>query len=126
MSEVDLAGASEAETGAVDVSTLEGVALDAAVARLEGWAPVDADKARTVLMTSWFNGERYELLGYLDFSKDWALGGPIIERERIEVSPRTSGAPWKAIHFDSTAVAHGPTPLIAAMRAFVASRASGN
>ena len=56
-------------------------------------------------------------------SINWALGGPIIERERITIRQWTDmpiihaymphdGAPWGA----------GPTPLIAAMRCYVASK----
>lgn len=53
------------------------------------------------------------------FSTDWFQGGPIIERERINLEPFTSinGEQWLADSaWDS------PTPLIAAMRCFVASK----
>ena len=54
---------------------------------------------------------------------DWAQGGPILDRERITIRQWTSmptihaymphdGAPWGA----------GPTPLVAAMRCYVASK----
>ena len=57
----------------------------------------------------------------LDYSSDWACGGPILERERISIRQWTDmpiihaymphdGAPWGA----------GPTPLVAAMRCYVA------
>ena len=50
---------------------------------------------------------------------DWAQGGPIIERECIELE--WSGSEWWArIKADEDFSA--PTPLIAAMRCFVASR----
>ena len=56
-------------------------------------------------------------------STDWAQGGPILDRERITLRQWTNmpishaymphdGAPWGA----------GPTPLIAAMRCYVASK----
>ena len=59
----------------------------------------------------------------LDYSSDWAHGGPILDRERITIRQWTDmpiihaymphdGAPWGA----------GPTPLIAAMRCYVASK----
>lgn len=66
--------------------------------------------------------------------ENWAQGGPIIERERIELihygDNGAVGAPWEAqiskgAHYidqyphDATG---GPTPLIAAMRAYVASK----
>ena len=55
----------------------------------------------------------------LRYSRDWAQGGPILDRERITIRQWTGmpishaymphdGAPWGA----------GPTPLIAAMRCF--------
>ena len=59
-----------------------------------------------------------------EYSTDWAQGGPIIEREEMSVehcNTDTSDSPWSACsaggkyHF-------GPTPLIAAMRCYVASK----
>ena len=57
------------------------------------------------------------------YSTDWAVGGPIIEREKIGIVPSDDDAnvwigsmlepEWK---FNRT----GPTPLIAAMRCYVA------
>ena len=62
-------------------------------------------------------------------STDWALGGPIIEREKIGVAPMTSTvgddrgtSNWFANHEDKTDFHDGPTPLIAAMRCYVASK----
>jgi len=56
-------------------------------------------------------------------STNWAQGGPIIERERITVDAREHGTLWVA---HSRQVGQdgitGPTPLIAAMRCFVASK----
>jgi hypothetical protein len=52
------------------------------------------------------------------YSTDWSDGGPIIERECIELTLNTdtTGGKWKA--GDCT----GPTPLVAAMRCYVASK----
>lgn len=52
----------------------------------------------------------------------WQYGGPIIERERIALRP--SADEWVADWMGErgTFVGLGPTPLIAAMRAFVASQ----
>lgn len=67
------------------------------------------------------------------YSRDWSQGGPIIERERICVSgPGPMGGPnpeyyWTAF-IDTGSYAggghtgNGRTPLIAAMRCFVASK----
>ena len=54
-----------------------------------------------------------------EYSTDWAQGGPIIEREQIAVYLNgedgwTGEDGWKR--------ATGPTPLVAAMRAYVASK----
>ena len=58
-------------------------------------------------------------------STDWAQGGPIIERERIELRCWDfHSKPWRAeiAGSDSELAEYGPTPLIAAMRAYVASK----
>lgn len=53
-------------------------------------------------------------------STDWSQGGPIIEREKIFVEPY--GTHWAArLHYESPS-SHGLTPLIAAMRCYVASK----
>ena len=56
-------------------------------------------------------------------STDWAQGGLIIEREFIKVDPRKGQ--WEATIWNEAAIqnpAYGPTPLIAAMRCYVASK----
>ena len=60
---------------------------------------------------------------------DWAQGGPIIEREEISLCREFSSGKveWSAwtpapIRDDAEAFGYGPTPLIAAMRCFVASK----
>ena len=54
------------------------------------------------------------------FSTDWSQGGPIIEREKIDVlyehDLRWVAVPQKGIE------SYGPTLLIAAMRCYVASK----
>ena len=62
-------------------------------------------------------------------SESWATCGPIIEREYIQIggNERSNGDPhWHALRVkDDKSGCHmgyGPTPLIAAMRCFVASR----
>ncbi len=52
-------------------------------------------------------------------STDWAQGGPLIEREKITLSDCEGG--WAA-GYAGTLNSFGPTPLIAAMRCFVASK----
>ena len=92
-------------------SELTGHALDWAVAMCEG---IDHDTAALNIMfgddNDWF----------LAPSTDWAQGGPILERENIELG-RTH-TDWRAQRVDFHCVAYGPTPLIAAMRCYVASK----
>jgi hypothetical protein len=82
-------------------SELTGAALDWAVAKCEGY--------------------RLDLVpeGSYTPSTDWAQGGPIIEREKI--TQEWTGEDWMAYirHDDEF---FGPTPLIAAMRCYVASK----
>jgi len=55
---------------------------------------------------------------------DWSQGGPIIEREKIDVM--WCGDRWCAYAMtpdkETQLVEDGPTPLVAAMRGYVASR----
>ena len=62
-------------------------------------------------------------------STDWAQGGPIIERDEISISRefasgRIEWAAWTPtpIRDDAEAFGYGPTPLIAVMRCYVASK----
>ena len=57
-------------------------------------------------------------------STDWAQSGPIIEREMVCLIPPRAGIElWEAYHPDFPQEEHyGPTPLIAAMRCYVASK----
>jgi len=54
-------------------------------------------------------------------STDWSQGGPIIEREGIGVGPAGCARKWNPVteQYDQFT---GPTPLIAAMRCYVASK----
>jgi hypothetical protein len=67
-------------------------------------------------------------IGYpVSTSTDWAQGGPIIEREWLDVAPWPNESDqdfhWQCKQHDSIdCVAFGPTPLIAAMRCYVASK----
>ena len=65
-----------------------------------------------------------------EYSTDWSQGGPIIEREEIGIrrnAPCSDGRQWEASGSITAKGAgyrwgYGPTPLIAAMRCYVASR----
>jgi len=89
-------------------SELTGAALDWAVAKCEGY--------------------RLDLVPEDSYtpSTDWVQGGPIIEREGINLFQRKGlaakeGKPWLAYTASQLEQA-GPTPLIAAMRCYVASK----
>lgn len=53
-------------------------------------------------------------------SENWSQGGPIIERENICLVELNNTGIWRAFCGDKQV--NGPTPLIAAMRCFVASK----
>lgn len=69
------------------------------------------------------------LLGEYNYSNNWALAGPIIEREILSLIRRPDGQ-WTADNFSVlTRPQHlffGPTPLVAAMRCYVCSRIGYN
>ena len=97
-------------------SELIEIALDWAVAKAEGRNVVYHDGS-----VNW-----PYLVGYSP-STDWSQGGPILEREGITVS-KEEGL-WSAYFrdhlFEEDCSEHwqvGPTPLIAAMRCYVASK----
>ena len=88
----------------IKTAELTGAALDWVVAKLEGDMVPDGG----VMIQTW-----------PFYSSDWEQGGPIIERERIELKPTYAG--WAAFLGNKT-FANGPTSLIAAMRCYVASK----
>jgi hypothetical protein len=95
-------------------SELTGKALNWAVAKCEG-VSVRWSAAHEQLLV-----EGYPYMVWQP-STNWAQGGPIIEREGIEL---TCTDEWKAfMPFQSIPRDEdGPTPLIAAMRCYVASK----
>jgi hypothetical protein len=114
------------------VGELEGAMLDAAVAKAEGLPfIVDSTDDEHWVMAAHPGYSGPEDLGrrrvdrkQFSPSTDWAQGGPIIERERIGIEP-FGGAQggWLARHPELSVYLkeYGTTPLIAAMRAYVAS-----
>lgn len=92
---------------------LTGALLDAAVAMAKGWPPYPDKTYR-----GWLKDGILLPSDEWEPSTNWYDGGPIIERELIELRwYRGIGQlMWKANS------ATGPTPLIAAMRAYVASK----
>jgi hypothetical protein len=84
----------------IKTSELTGTALDWAVSKCEGlvWA----------------------LHGHIPFSTDWSQGGPIIEREELSRLSCYNHNEWGCLNGDI--FCEGQTPLVAAMRCYVASR----
>lgn len=101
---------------------LIGPTLDWAVARVENPTAYDEDLVFHVTNDM-----------PLNYSTDWAQGGPIIEREGIDLRKRVPDPDiarphprfaWKAelVATNPYFCGTGPTPLVAAMRCFVASK----
>ena len=103
-----------------------GAALDWAVAKAEGNVQLQYDSREGLIIRN--------ILGWFPYrpSVAWQQGGPIIEREFIRLTEPEypSTAPWTAAkrqdgllpgmngRYEKT----GPTPLVAAMRCYVASK----
>jgi hypothetical protein len=117
-------------------SELTGAALDWAVAKCEG-VDVELISARMITerrrlsftpeeMASLPTPKPYLVIpgvGNAAYSTDWSQGGPIIDREHISTAYVYWGE-WEA--WDDKTMPppkyRGPTPLIAAMRCYVASK----
>ena len=105
----------------IQTQALIGRPLSWAVATCSGYA-VDISKSGIYL-----GGSDIEC----SYSDDWGQAGPIIEQESISIQmayPADDGKPalWYAAAFATSIKAppraHGPTPLVAAMRCFVLSK----
>lgn len=120
------------------VSELEGALLDAAVAKTHGWRfeispSIVSGDICFATVPDLEHGDGNGLVGFHP-SISWEHGGPIIEQHWMMITPgdkRHKGAEW---HGRMTSAspnyagsgpgneAWGSTPLIAAMRAYVASK----
>lgn len=100
------------------VSDLCGASLDWAVAKCEG---------EDYIAESGVNGIGFSYEAYRP-STDWNQGGPIIERMGEAGLVLQRGSPfagnqrWWTSQDSPNRFFHGPTPLIAAMRCYVASK----
>lgn len=125
----------------VSTSELSGAALDWAVAkasrRLDSWIldgrlpgtsiiDITVHERRRVVVWAGSSGHpaprtKADLRDYVPWapSTDWAQGGPILDRERINLEPfrDINGDQWSA-----DGAWNSPTPLVAAMRCYVASK----
>lgn len=91
----------------IKTSELQGAALDWAVAKCEGKCEGDF---------AWY----YDRRDTFKYSTDWAQGGPIIEREELSRLMCFNTHEWLCNNGDI--FCEGPTPLVAAMRCYVASK----
>ena len=93
-------------------SQLIGPALDWAVAKCEG--------DTSIVQFSPLASSKH----YFAPSRKWAQGGPIIEREEIGFAKYGPNGSWKAVIGETPRGSpfYGPTPLIASMRCYVASK----
>lgn len=134
-------------SGGVKVATLSGRDLDDWVAKAEGWVilqqyapesggmwflPYEAPNARGATGETQYTRKSWRP------SEQWLQAGPIIEREIIQLVPvRPGGKTWHAVITHGITEqengmpnlsgirsyrGQGPTPLVAAMRAYVASK----
>jgi hypothetical protein len=96
-------------------SDLIGPALDWAVAKCQG-----------LQVTKWMHGLYINDADPYAPSTDWSKGGPIIAREKLQVWVCPETGHWLSDCLVAHAVkvyqGRGPTPLIAAMRCYVASK----
>jgi len=97
-------------------SELTGITLDYAVAKCEGLDLLESE--------GWQYSDDEGTRRPYTPSTNWVQGGPIIEREKIRLDCAWSPGPWEGCcKIDGvTSWTEGPTPLIAAMRCFVASK----
>lgn len=99
----------------IKTEELERIALDWAVAKCEGLS-------FTERLSTW----KYKWnKGLVRYSTDWSLAGPIIEKEQITLVHFQGINRWRGSIYtpngENMAVeGRGPTPLIAAMRCYVA------
>ena len=115
----------------IKTSELIGPALDWAVAKCEGHKPVftrhwvtpshpEGPRRVCVPAPSWVQP--------FEPSANWAQGGPIISREAHNLFKHNGGTEWCCAcyvprdGYTAIVTADGPTPLIAAMRCYVASK----
>jgi hypothetical protein len=98
-------------------SELINAALDWAVAEIE-WVAHDSETNVLMVTVGDDNGWKFKP------SSNWSQGGLIIEREGIQIKKHASN--WIALpvdaEFSEEAYQEGDTPLIAAMRCYVASK----
>lgn len=106
---------------AIQTQDLLGAALDWAAAACEGYDTAFTSAGDVIIL-------REGVTDYFDPHRNWAQGGPIINREAHNLFKHNGGTEWCCAcnvprdGYTAIVTADGPTPLIAAMRCFVASK----
>lgn len=95
------------------VDELSGALLDYAVAEIEDLY-ISTSEGRCCA------GKHPRIMPFYEPSTNWADGGPIVGRERINLDWKTAHHANKCLATKHGVGAYGDTPLIAAMRCFVA------
>ena len=105
----------------MQTSELTGAALDWAVAKCMGHRVAENYGSYIRIYLPDLKQSGYTLA--FCPSTHWSLGGPIIEREKISVWARSTDFAAESFNEGQEGfVEEGPTPLIAAMRCYVASK----
>lgn len=104
----------------IKVSEATGIQLDWLVAKCEGKNGILHDDGITRCIVIAAASGVYK--GTFKPTINWALGGPIIEREGIQLHVKEDKTEWMACRWGWQRQAYGPTPLIAAMRCAAASK----
>ena len=102
----------------IKVLEATGTALDWAVAKVEGYIDDSSSWLYEATVADVADSDNYRP------SIKWAQGGPIIEREKIQINPSISSDAWGAANpsKDQCVWVWAETPLIAAMRCYVATK----
>lgn len=101
----------------INVSSLTGAALEWAVASALGLTDVQISPFNNKFVTV----PCEEFRRSIHYSEHWGEGGPIVEREKITLHPDQMDSKLWVGNVNCKVYA-GPTPLVAAMRCFVASK----
>lgn len=108
----------------VKTSELEGTALNWAAAKANGWIDYPSDSKEHG--DTWHLDSSEAPFGPImrksnwKPSTDWAIAGPIIEREGIHIGKRLDY--WVSQIVNECSFMEGETPLIAAMRCYVTAK----
>lgn len=105
----------------IKTSELQGAALDWAAAQCEKHMAAVHNTGRVFLIDRpWKDKTRIKWIAEWSPSRHWSQGGPILEREGLDIlcehAMRWAAVPARGVEN------YGPTPLIAAMRCYVASK----